>query len=171
MYRLLLRMIFDYESCSANSGELLLTPRLMPYKWAVKAFVGIVHTIFKLRYCRLQSRSAFKIQTFDDDVARTFFVTEKIVWSGGDYASVMLRYNESEYWKMWAVVESDSIFTVVNIKVVRNNVLAKNESVLPFALPRNSQHPHPMYSPGPGTRDIRRHPRFDLRYLRPSSKT
>ena len=50
----------DFKSLSAQNGEILLTPRLVPYQRSAKAIVGVIHSVFKLGNRGLQSCSAFK---------------------------------------------------------------------------------------------------------------
>ena len=102
----------------------------MPAKTTAQTAVGIVYSVFKLAYFGLQSRAAFEIQALYNDVARTFSVSEEHIGRGGDDAAVMLSYYMSNYRKMRGIVESDSVFAVMYVKIIGNDVLAQNESVL-----------------------------------------
>lgn len=102
----------------------------MPAKTTAQTAVGIVYSVFKLAYFGLEPRAAFKIQALYNYVARPFSVSEQHIWRGGDDAAVMLSYYMSNYRKMRGIVESDSVFAVVYVKIIGNDVLAQNESVL-----------------------------------------
>ena len=132
--------MFDFKFISAHNGEFLLAPRLMPNKRAVKTPVGVVHSVFKLRDLRLQSRSTLKIHAFNNDVAGAFFVPEQAVWSGSNDSFIVLRYNVRNDGKMRAVVKRDCVFAIMNVKVVRNDVLAQNEAVFKALHGYVSQH-------------------------------
>ena len=102
----------------------------MPAKASAQAAVGIVNTVFELRYFRLQPRTAFEIQTLDNDVAGTFGVSEEHIGRGGDYAAVVLCHYVIDDGEVGAIVECETVFAVVNIEIIGNHVLAEYKAVL-----------------------------------------
>ena len=104
-----------YKPFSAHSGKLLFPPRLVPAQTSAQAPVGVVHAVFKLTYLGLQSSSALKVQALNNDVARTFSVSEQHIRRGGDNSAIMLRHNVRDYREMRTVVKSYTVFTVVNV--------------------------------------------------------
>ena len=122
--------LFYLESFTAHGRKFLLSPGLVPAKATAKAAVGIVYSVFKLRYFGLEARTAFEIQALYNDVAGAFCVSEEHIGRGGDDAAVMLCHYVIDDGEVGAIVERETVFAVVNVKVVGDHVLAEHEAVL-----------------------------------------
>ena len=102
----------------------------MPKKVAAEPFVGIVNTVFKLRDRRLEANAALKIQALNNNEAIALFVPEKTVGCCRDYALIVLCHDVGDDRHVRAIVKGDSVLAVMDVEIVRNDVLAENEAVL-----------------------------------------
>ena len=132
--------VLDLEFFSANRGEFLFSPGLMPCEAAVETVFRIVDTVLQLTDRGLQSCSAFEIDGAHRYIAGALRHAVQLLGGRGHDLGVMLGYDMLDHGKVGAIVESDALFAVMNVQIVGHHMLAQNKSV-PEALSRHiAQH-------------------------------
>ena len=119
----------DGKPLGAADGEFLLAPGLMPAKGTVQPVVGVVHAPDELGYLRADAGAALKIHRADLHVAGTFRHTEEIGCRSGDDDPVVLGDDVVDDGQVGAVVEGQSLLAVVDVEIIRHQMLTADDAV------------------------------------------
>ena len=119
----------DVEFISTADRKFLVAPWLIPSGVAAEAVFRIIDTVFERIDGWLQSTAGFEVDTTDFNGARAFVMAEKLCGSRRNDTFVMLCGDVVYDSQMGRIMERDAFLTIVDVKVVGDDMFAEDEAV------------------------------------------
>ena len=121
---------FYLEILAADRGEIMISAGLVPFQRSAQTLFGVVNAVSQAADNGSVSVSGLVVDRADRQIAGTGAVSEEHTARGRHNTAVMLGNDVIDHGDMRAVVQNDAFLAVMNVDVIRDDVLTDHETVL-----------------------------------------